>query len=400
MKIKPTRNPRALLVLLLLTLASLGSAQGYLICRLKSATNPAAVAATYQLLLADSAGPSPFVLYWVGPGRDLEYVEHLLESDARVCWAEADRDMEAPETTGAGSGNTIGAVGDWGALFQLNKTMLLQVSYTPLYNQSKGNVRVAILDNGLSPRQPRLWKNVVASANLLPDGRMPFDLPYQTDTDQDGYVDRMVGHGTMVAGLVDLLAPSARLVIARVADSDGIATSWSLIKGVAYAVQNGCQLCNISLGSMNEIPAFEDVVDWAESNKMLIVAPIGNDEVGRSIYPARFEKVVCVSGLLPSSIKAPFSNWDSTADVAAPATGIMSTWWDGTFGIWSGTSFAAPMVTGSLANALRAGYASTPGQLRQMLRGSGDNIDALNPDYRSKLGTRLNMSRLLSRLKK
>lgn len=383
---------------LLLAVAALSLGQGAVICRVVAGANPALIARTYGIPLLDTTGPSPFALFGVPPSMSLEDVEHLLQADPRVVWAEEDGEMESPEGTGAGGGSTIAAVGDRTVLFGLNKFMLQQVRYASLADLSKGTVRVAVLDNGLSPRQPRLWQNVVASANMLWDGRNPWDLPYNTDTDADGFVDRMVGHGTMVAGLIDMMAPSAKLVIARVADSDGIATAWSLIKGVAYGVQNRCQLANISLGAIEEIPALGDVIDWAESNKMLVIAPIGNDNQNRAIYPSKYGKVVCVAGLLPTDAKAPFSNWESTADVAAPATGILSTWWDGTLGIWSGTSFAAPVVTGSLANALRYGKPKTPSKLRDALRLSGDNIDGLNPAYRGKLGRRLNVTRLAQQL--
>lgn len=375
--------------------ASLSWGQGHVICRLAVGADPAQLAADYGMTLLDTTSPSPFVLYDAPDGMTSEQAEHLIRTDPRVVWAEDDGEADSPENTGAGGGSTVAAVADRTALYARNNNFLRQIRYASSRNIDRSMMRVAVLDNGLSPLQPRLWMNVIASANYVGDGNLPHDLPWNVDSNGNGTSDEMLGHGTMVTGLIDLLAPQAKLIIVRVADSDGMATGWSLIKGLCFAVQNGARLANISLGSLLEIAALSDVLEWAESFNLQVVAPIGNNGIQDSLYPAAYERVLCVSGLLPDDHKAPFSNWDETADVAAPATGILSTWWDGTMGIWSGTSFAAPIITGALANAAPVRSPKTPRQLRTVLRSCTDNINTSNAAYQNRLGGRINVRNLV-----
>ena len=199
----------------------------------------------------------------------------------------------------------------------------------------------------------------------------------------------------MVAGIVDQIAPKVRLVIAKVADSDGNATAWSLIQGLAFAVTHGAEIANVSLGSPNQIAALTDVMDWCESNHLLVVAAIGNSNLREAFYPARISKVVCVAGLNPDDTKADFSNWEGSVRSSAPATGIVSQWWDGEMGVWDGTSFAAPMVAASLADCLRRKSGPVVlNTLRDAVKSSGGDLDALNPDYRGELGTLLDFQNL------
>jgi subtilisin family serine protease len=188
-------------------------------------------------------------------------------------------------------------------------------------------------------------------------------------------------------------------VIARVADSDGTATAWTVIKGLAFAVVNRAEVANISLGSVDGIPALTDVLDWCELNRLLVVSGSGNANTGRAFYPARISKVICVTGLDPDNLKAAFSNWDGKARSAAPATGIVSQWWDGHMGVWSGTSFSSPMAAGAIADCLRRVGPNLPlGLMRDVIEQSGRNLDALNPDYSGELGTLLDVQRLNSML--
>jgi subtilisin family serine protease len=199
----------------------------------------------------------------------------------------------------------------------------------------------------------------------------------------------------MIAGIVDQIAPQSRVIIARVADSDGQATAWTLIEGLAFAVTHGAEVANVSLGSPNQVPALRDVMDWCEESHLLVVSGIGNADQGNAYFPAAIRKVVCVTGLNPNNTKAVFSNWDGTSRSAAPATGIVSQWWDGHMGIWSGTSFSAPMVAAAAADCLRrsAGPIALD-TLRGAIQSSGKNIDSLNQPYRGELGTLLDIQSL------
>jgi len=180
----------------------------------------------------------------------------------------------------------------------------------------------------------------------------------------------------------------------RVADSDGRSTAWKLIRGIAYSVNCGCEVINISLGSTTAITALTDVMDWCDEKNVLVVAAIGNNAHEGACFPARISKSICVSGLNPDNTKAPFSNWDGTADASGPATGIISASSDGMCAVWSGTSFSTPMVAAAIADCLRRTTHIRNRLWSDFLKKSGSSIDTANPLYKSKLGNLLNIPSL------
>ncbi|RYG46569.1 hypothetical protein EON79_09815, partial [bacterium] len=198
------------------------------------------------------------------------------------------------------------------------------------------------------------------------------------------------------AGILDQLAPQARLVVARIADSDGTATAWTLVKGLSFAVAQKCELANVSLGTLEGLPAINDLLEYCETKGLQVVAAMGNDGLKRACYPARSSKAIAVAGLLPDLVRAPFSNWESGCDAAAPATGIGSQWWDGRTAVWSGTSFSTPIVTALLADAARRSSSVVkPATYRSRLKNSGTAPDRQNPEEKGKLGVVPDHSRLV-----
>ncbi|KAA0228417.1 hypothetical protein FCG40_04535 [Fimbriimonadia bacterium ATM] len=385
---------RGIALILIFVLSAAASAAN-LIVRLAPGADPIAVANDYGLGLTDETEPAPFYLYDT-LGQDPHLIQQQMIGDPRIVWAEDDNVVVMPEHHGAGMGSTIGAVYGTNFYYQENSAVLSQIRWLPPMRLMRGrNVRVAILDTGLGQRQFGLWLRVVASLNTVETGQPPFDAPRGHDTNGNGVFDEGTGHGTMVAGIVTIMWPPTGLVIVRIADSDGYSTAWRLIKGLAFAWANGSELANVSLGAIDNVPALNDVLDWCEEVGLLVVAAIGNNGQRLALTPARNSKAVCVTGVLPDDVRAPFSNWEGAADAAAPATGIKSYWWDGTAGIWSGTSFAAPFVTGAIASGLAYSPPRTPEFLRDAVRVSGDNIDPLNPGFEDQLGSRLNMARLV-----
>ena len=209
-----------------------------------------------------------------------------------------------------------------------------------------------------------------------------------------------MGHGTMVAGIADAVAPNVRLVVAKVADSDGRATAWTIVQGLVFAATQGAEVANLSLGSPAAVAAFNNVAEWCAGRGLLVVAAIGNGGAEGAWYPSRSSKALCVAGVDAVGTKASFSSWDGTADAAAPAVGIVSQYFDGGLAAWSGTSFAAPFVAAGLADCLRRTTVQSPIGLIKLVTASGRNIDGLNSKtFRSKLGTLLDIAALNAKLK-
>jgi len=379
-----------------LALAAAGHADAYIISRLKPGINPKVVAKAYNITLLDYITGGPFA-YFKAPTQDAaDLAESKMSTDPRVVWAEDDAGMTSPEPQ---KGSTLPAVGDRKALYDANTEFLKQISWDgTLATKSGRKVLVAILDSGLSPNQPYLWEKVDSYLNVIENGELPYDIPRNTDTNKDGIYDGMTGHGTMVAGVLDQISPQSRFVIVRVADSDGMASAWSVIKGLAFSVKAGAEVANVSLGTLTNIPAMSDVIEWCASQNLTVVAAIGNNAKPLACYPARISQTICVGGLLPNSTKAPFSNWSGVCLVSAPATGIVSQDWTGKMANWSGTSFSTPMVSGTIAEALRlnTSKAVAPSRMRANIKRNGTSLDSLNPNFVGKLGTLLDFSKFIT----
>jgi hypothetical protein len=386
------------------------AADALLIVNLADPGNYKNIAFEYQVGFVDRAFNGPFVLYSVDEARK-ELVETAMEADARIVWVEDDFSLgspedldQRPEDIRSRVGGTIPAIFDHAAGQFYNSGHLEQINWRPTgFMLGDRQVRVAVLDTGLSPKQPVLWENVVATA----DATVPsifsgdvFDYPQGVDTNGNGTPDDAVGHGTFVTSIVSTVAPYAQLVIVKVADSDGVATAWTVIKGLAFAVESGCELANISLGAVDQPTALGDVVEWASLHGLTVVAGAGNDNTDRALYPARFDGVVGVSGVDELDHKADFSNWDGHLIQAAPCVLVAGAWWEGGMVGWSGTSFAAPFVTGCLADTARKRPVWTPTKVVQLCETTGVDIDPLNLPYEGELGLRLDWSMLMKKQNK
>lgn len=391
---------RNLAVLCGLLAVAASHAKFYVITQLAPGADAKAVASTFGLSLIDTTEGAPFALMEAPTESIADSAESKMENDPRVVWAEDDESLTGP--SGQRKGSTLPAVGDRVSEQIANRSALGQIGWNSSLSKMPGrSVRVALLDSGISPLAPALWSKVVANANFVELGRRAYDLPTKTDSDGDGIYDGLVGHGTMVAGVVDQVSPQSVFIVARIADSDGNSTTWRLIKGIAFAAVNGAELANVSLGTLSEIPAISDILDWANSKNLTVVAAIGNNGISRACYPAKVKKTICVGGLTSTNVKAPFSNWDSTCKASAPSVGICSTDWTGLMSYWSGTSFSTPMVTGALAEMLRQNRTILNSEkLASALKLSVVDITKQNPVYKSKLGGLLNVAKLVSLAKK
>lgn len=370
------------MTLSLLALAALAAPEPQLIVQLKPGADPVTVAALANVTLRATTPNAPFALYGVSSGTAEAAQMRLVADAAHVVWAEDNAEVGSPENAAVRGGaiqkgSSLGVIGGRTALVQRNANALAQVDWSAALAASPGRmVRLAVLDTGLSRSQTGLWAKVDLSMDAF--GGDADDAAVGIDTNGNGIKDEAVGHGTMVAGIVDAVAPQVRLVVAKIADSDGRATAWSVVQGLAFAANAGAEVANLSMGSAEPVAAFNDMAEWCESKGLLVVAPAGNAGTDRLWYPARSSKALSVAGLTATNVKAGFSNYEGGVDASAPAVGIVSQWWDGGLAAWSGTSFAAPFVSGGLADCLRRTNRRSPSSLVRAVTDSGQNVDRLN----------------------
>lgn len=385
---------------LLCCLAGFSRAQDFFIVNLTDAAHTYPVAASYNLTVVDRTIGAPFAYYRSPIGSNHDAIIIALRADARVIWAEDDSQVESPENQSGGKGSTVAVVNDRDTLYGFNSGALNKISFNPARANLPGRtVKIAILDTGLARRSYAIWRRVVRGANFVESGHSAYDDYKQSDTNGNNILDEGVGHGTFVAGIIDQVAPLCPLVIVRVADSDGVSSAWKLTKGIAFAVTEGCEVANISLGSPTQIAALGDVCEWAASRGLTIVGAAGNLNEQGAFSPSRASSNVCVTGVDHLDKKASFANWDSSVETCAPSTGIRSAWVDGTTVVWQGTSFAAPFAAGGIADSLRRRGKAFVGDVVRVSGRAGDGINAINPNYQGKLGVRLNLTKLDNSIK-
>ena len=217
---------------------------------------------------------------------------------------------------------------------------------------------VAVLDTGAQLDHPALQTNFegVKHYDFVSKDNNPTERRVGADTDGDGIKDDLFGHGTHVAGIVDLVAPSAKIMPLRVLDTEGYGDVFTISQAVSYARRNGADVVNLSLGSRSRSKLLQQEIKNATADGVLVAAAAGNSNNSVPHYPAAknglassADGLVAVTSVNMYSRKSDFANYGSWVDIAAPGNDIGSTFPVNSYAYWSGTSMATPFVSGQAA---------------------------------------------------
>lgn len=261
------------------------------------------------------------------------------------------------------------------------------IGVTRIGSMVRGNgVVVAVLDTGVSPHYG-LGVDLIPGYNAFLNNDQSDDVASGVDTNGDGVVDARVGHGTMVAGLVHLVAPGARILPIKVLDSDGYGDAYTIAKGIRYATSRGAQVINLSLSSPVDSHDIEEAIEHARERGIVIVASVANNGQRRDLFPASYHGVIAVTATDMNDHRAPFADYASYVDLCAPGVDVVGLLPDGRFGQASGTSFSAAMVSGAAALVVRSlGPSWSSWQVRNALNGGAVDIGSLNAGFSGLLG--------------
>ena len=347
------------------------------------------VVARHGLTLLRTLQGSATGLYSVqaSPGTD----PRLIAADTSVQSLEADGLLFLPEATpdfsrqastqvnglGAPTAVNFNGVQALGAYVNQPAGSAIQLAGSRYIATGAGAV-VAVLDTGVDPNHPVLKNSLVAGWDFtrnVAGGSEMADLSQSTTAILDQSTTAILdtsklpadfGHGTMVAGLVHLVAPGAKIMPVKVFTSAGSTTMSEIVAGIHWAVDNGADVINMSFSSAQGSAALRDAIGYATDNGVICVAAAGNDGQNIVVYPAAYN-VIGVGSTNDSMVRSSFSNYGSDVDLAAPGEGDITLYPGNNYAAGWGTSFSAPLVAGGAALLVQLGSNTNESQAAQAL---------------------------------
>jgi subtilisin family serine protease len=245
------------------------------------------------------------------------------------------------------------------------------------YGLTGKQVTVAIIDTGVDPKHPVLSEVLLEGYDFTRDlpgaselGDINDSMMYAVDKAAPAMVNQSTiaivddsmmyavddpghaafGHGTMVAGIIHLVAPRARILPLKAFRADGTGYLSDVLRALTVAVAEGAKVLNMSFSfpapSVEMTRALED----AMSHGAVPVASAGNDGMLRNVYPAAQAGVIGVASTTDHDALSSFSNYGTeVAWIAAPGEGVVTTYPQGSWAAAWGTSFSTPFAAGTAA---------------------------------------------------
>lgn len=212
------------------------------------------------------------------------------------------------------------------------------------------------------------------------------------------------GHGTLVSGTAAAeinnisgiagVAPNIKILNLRSFDPGGYGEEDDAAAAILYAVKLGAKVINMSWGDYSFSYVLRDVIRYAYSQNVVLVASSGNNGNNDPHYPSGYSEVISVGNSTEQDFVAGSSNGGSTLDLVAPGSNILSTSMNSEYSSYSGTSAAAPFVSASASLILSKQNFSNE-EVKQILKSTSDDIGEQGWDLRSGAG-RLNLFKALS----
>ncbi|MGV3509682.1 MAG: S8 family serine peptidase, partial [Sphingobacteriaceae bacterium] len=267
---------------------------------------------------------------------------------------------------------------------------------------NSSNVIIGIVDSGSETTHPDLAANIfdgwdlvgASSTNIVPDNNSNVISPANDHgVHVSGIASAVTNNNTGVAST----AFNAKLLIVKAGPDDSGSDILRGYEGIKYAADRGAHIINCSWGSNAASSFGRDIIDYAISKGSLVIAAAGNTDTDTPEYPAAYRGVLAIANTTNGDEKATSSSYGEHVALSAPGNSILSTTFNKTYGLSSGTSMATPVVSSAAALVKSHFPLLNMQQVGELLRITADNIDSKNPEYIGRLGKgRLNVLRALT----
>jgi subtilisin family serine protease len=208
------------------------------------------------------------------------------------------------------------------------------------------NMKVCIVDSGYD----------IEHEDLPSDPSLVTGVGFAGDWDKDPN-----SHGTHVAGTIAALGGNGigvkgvvrngqmKLHIGRVFNRFGFGSTSDIIDALINCVEVEANVVNMSLGGGGYMQIFQDEINEAANQGVLVVAAAGNSGSGGYEYPASYENVMAVASIDENYQRSSFSTFNDEVDISGPGSDVLSTTPNDKYSVYSGTSMACPHVAGVAA---------------------------------------------------
>src|SRR5437870_5245376 len=132
-------------------------------------------------------------------------------------------------------------------------------------------------------------------------------------------VPRTFGYGTMVAGIIHLVAPTARIMPLKAFEADRTASLFEILRAIYYAVEHGAKVINMSFSTEQRSAELKRAIKYAARRGVICISAVGNNGSRLRVYPAAFDNVLGVGSTSNLDARSTFSDFgDDVVKLAAP----------------------------------------------------------------------------------
>ncbi|HVB71925.1 MAG TPA: S8 family serine peptidase [Ktedonobacteraceae bacterium] len=254
-----------------------------------------------------------------------------------------------------------------------------RISWEEAFGGSTGKgIKVAVVDSGIEATHTALQGSVQGYVAFQKVGE---EIIASTEPHGDES-----GHGTACAGIIRAIAPDCELYSVKVLGSGTVGQGVIFVEGLRWAIANGIQVCNLSLGTTRKefFAALHEVTDLAYFHHMVLITAANNYPIPS--FPSMYAAVISVAAHDEQDAYRFYYNPAPPVEFGALGIGVRVAWKNNQWIIATGNSFAAPHITGIVTKLLGNHPHLTPFQVKTALRALAANAVHVDRRCRAEAG--------------